>query len=55
MHLEAKLRRPFPVLSQDSDEEDEEDEDEALQSGSEGTSSEPRDDHTDAAGIFWHV
>ncbi|KAM7367338.1 hypothetical protein PAMP_015247 [Pampus punctatissimus] len=35
---------------QDSDEGDE-DEDMALQSGSEGTSSEPRDDHTDASSV----
>ncbi|XP_028289220.1 scm-like with four MBT domains protein 2 isoform X2 [Parambassis ranga] len=35
---------------QDSD-EDEEDEDMVLHSGSEGTSSEPRDDHTDASSV----
>lgn len=35
---------------QDSDEE-EEDEDMAMQSGSEGTSSEPREDHTDASSV----
>ncbi|XP_024144286.1 scm-like with four MBT domains protein 2 isoform X1 [Oryzias melastigma] len=35
---------------QDSD-EGEDDEDAALQSGSEGTSSEPRDDHTDASSV----
>lgn len=49
MHLEAKLTPPFLVLLQDSDED--EDEEEALQSGSEGTSSEPRDDHTDASSV----
>lgn len=37
-------------LIQDSDEEEEED-DMALQSGSEGTSSEPREDHTDASSV----
>lgn len=37
------------VLLQDSDEE--EDEDMVLQSGSEGTSSEPREDHTDASSV----
>lgn len=36
---------------QDSDEEEEEEEDMALQSGSEGTSSEPREDHTDASSV----
>lgn len=35
---------------QDSEEEEEED-DMALQSGSEGTSSEPREDHTDASSV----
>lgn len=35
---------------QDSEEEEEE-EDMALQSGSEGTSSEPREDHTDASSV----
>lgn len=37
-------------LFQDSDEA-EEDEDVALQSGSEGTSSEPREDHTDTSSV----
>lgn len=37
-------------LLQDSD-EGEDDEDMALQSGSEGTSSEPREDHTDASSV----
>lgn len=37
-------------LLQDSD-EGEEDEEMALQSGSEGTSSEPREDHTDASSV----
>lgn len=49
MHLEAELTRPLLLLLQDSDED--EDEDAALQSGSEGTSSEPRDDHTDASSV----
>lgn len=51
MHLEAELTRPLLLLLQDSDEDEDEDEDAALQSGSEGTSSEPRDDHTDASSV----
>lgn len=44
-------QRPSTLfLLQDSD-EGEEDEDMALQSGSEGTSSEPREDHTDTSSV----
>lgn len=46
--LTQRLTTSF--LLQDSD-EGEEDEDMALQSGSEGTSSEPREDHTDTSSV----
>lgn len=38
-------------LLQDSDEEEDDDDDMAMQSGSEGTSSEPREDHTDTSAV----
>lgn len=49
MHL-TSLTLSDCFLLQDSD-EGEEDEEMALQSGSEGTSSEPREDHTDASSV----
>uniref|UniRef100_A0A3B4WC61 Scm like with four mbt domains 2 n=1 Tax=Seriola lalandi dorsalis TaxID=1841481 RepID=A0A3B4WC61_SERLL len=49
--VQKKRRSSAPSdFPQDSD-EGEEDEDAALQSGSEGNSSEPRDDHTDASSV----